>query len=142
MTDAYEAARAETLRGKYYVQLSVQCVGVDDGQCSVRDRALDALRGAFPELRDKQLIVSIEEWCDEPGLNGPVWPIWCEGYIATGEHGTAHRLGAARGETFREACMKFFKDCKEDYGTYDPKRNSVWGCRLFDNEAEARKSYG
>jgi hypothetical protein len=28
------------------------------------------------------------------------------------------------------------------YGNYDEKRNAIWGCRLFDNEADARKDFG
>lgn len=93
------------------------------------------------------------------------YEIWMEGYAATGEHGTARFIGTAEGTNFEDACRNF----RQPEDIYGPTLNkaklaieqviivhkgeplkldeydtgpSIWGCRLFDNEADARKSYG
>lgn len=82
--------------------------------------------------------------------------IWVEGYAATGEHGTAFKIGAGEGETFDEA-VKDYMSKAENHGIEENKRNryisdeayekrssnwSIWACNLFDNESDARKSFG
>lgn len=67
--------------------------------------------------------------------------IWAEGYAATGENGTANLFGTASGATFKDACDSFFRN-REDAHYYDPQDLTYWGCRLFDNEAKARESFG
>lgn len=69
------------------------------------------------------------------------WEIWCEGYRATGEHGTAQMMGRAQGKTFQEACDAFFAQ-RNDASFYDAKTLRYWACGLYDNEARARKNYG
>jgi hypothetical protein len=66
------------------------------------------------------------------------YAIWSEGYRATGEAAGAHYFGSAKGETFKDACVAHFK--KDHY--FNPKTMRHWGCRLFDNEADARKAFG
>lgn len=66
------------------------------------------------------------------------YEIWSEGYITNGERAGAHFHGRAMGDTFAEACRRLFKD---DYN-YDDEKGTHWGCRLFDNEDDARKSFG
>jgi hypothetical protein len=68
--------------------------------------------------------------------------IWCEGYAATGEHATANCLGTFEGANFAEACDKWANRSCTNPDLYDPDRLTYWGCQLFDNEAEARRSYG
>lgn len=75
------------------------------------------------------------------------WEIWAEGYLATGMDGIPARaslMGRSKGETFLDACSQLFKANPKFDGTYyyDAKRNTYWGCRLFDNEADARKLFG
>lgn len=97
--------------------------------------------------------------------------IWIEGYAATGEHSPASYVGKSRGETFEDAVINFRypedvkrewampnedpilihkgsplnldKDDKQPdgYRRYAGKICS-WACRYFDNEADARKSFG
>jgi len=93
--------------------------------------------------------------------------IWVEGYAATGERGYASYIGKATGETFEEACRNFEYphnilrvwplpgedpilihageklnlDLKQD-GSICYDRPSIWACRLFDNETDAKKSFG
>jgi hypothetical protein len=85
--------------------------------------------------------------------------IWSEGYAATGERAGAHFHGKAMGETFEDACKNFREpnDIKDWEGkvivpkgsplNLDKNRDgsvklSIWACRLFDNETDARKSFG
>ena len=69
--------------------------------------------------------------------------IWVEGYQATGDAGKAYYLGWCYASSFQEACDKFCtKEIQKRYGNYDPKRKSLWGCRLFESEVEARRSFG
>lgn len=84
------------------------------------------------------------------------YEIWMEGYAATGERGYANLIGKAKGKTFNEACNNFryieeLKDYKGkviiDIGDklgldkeYDYP--SIWACKLYDNEKDARKSFG
>ena len=71
------------------------------------------------------------------------YDIWIEGYAATGERGSAQRVTIAQGESFKEACVNAYQRGKfHGYGSFDAKNLSLWACRLFDNEADARRSFG
>lgn len=71
--------------------------------------------------------------------------VWMEGYIITGNSGKAEFVGSKEAETFEDACATLLE---EKYGKevfkqqYTQSNNTWWGCRMFDNEADARKSYG
>lgn len=67
--------------------------------------------------------------------------IWAEGYSATGEGGKACHFGSAYGKDFKEACITFFSTGSRP-GWFNPDRMTHWGCRLFDNEQDARRSFG
>lgn len=83
--------------------------------------------------------------------------IWIEGYAATGERGYAQLIGKGHGETFDEAVKDYMAKTPkhgieerrklkgEEFFREDhkPRSNwSIWGCLLFDNEIDARKSFG
>ncbi len=73
------------------------------------------------------------------------WEVWSEGYSATGDRGYAQLEGTAEAETFSEACRIVCVDSgkwKEQPGGFDAVGLTVWGCRLFDNESDARWSFG
>lgn len=71
--------------------------------------------------------------------------LWMEGYKANGNSSEAHYLGTFEAASFEEACDKWADtldvDSKRDYHR---NNNSAvyWGCRIFDNESDARKSFG
>ena len=70
-----------------------------------------------------------------------LYEIWMEGYQMNGENGEASFEGKYEADSFLEACKKAVEDHK--WGKlYNEKYNTIWGCRLFDNEADARKSFG
>lgn len=66
------------------------------------------------------------------------YDVWMEGFVCTGESSKAHFVGSVKAETFKKACDKLFNN---DI-LYDPINLTHWGCRLYDNEADARKSFG
>lgn len=69
--------------------------------------------------------------------------IWVEGYAATGQQAPARFLGKARGYNFRSACIAYHSSLHEhERKDWNPTCTAIWGCRLFDNEAAARKSFG
>ena len=68
----------------------------------------------------------------------PMHEVWREGYRITGESECAFKLGEAQAATFEEAC-DIVCSGKADY---DANRLTVWGCRLFNNEADARRFAG
>lgn len=79
----------------------------------------------------------------------PLWHVWSEGYAATGEHGTAYLVGTINAETFNEACRRLheIKGGERMLGRFTPERQDgrppmYWGCRLYDNEEDARRMFG
>ena len=68
--------------------------------------------------------------------------IWSEGYSVTGNYSGAHFHGTVEAENFDEAVMrKFEKNETFHYDTVNHK-HTLWGCRIFDNETDARRSFG
>ena len=74
--------------------------------------------------------------------------IWSEGYSITGNNSGAIYLGEFEADTFEHACDKWAKTLTDDYSRkcYSPAKDgkppSFWGCRLYDNEMDARKAFG
>lgn len=68
--------------------------------------------------------------------------VWSEGFAATGESGGAVLHGEVEAATLQEACDRLAERDPSFRAHYDRGRMTFWGCRLFDNEAEARRSYG
>lgn len=74
--------------------------------------------------------------------------IWSEGFLCTGMEGVP-----ARASLLGKEMAINWEQAVEQYMAKNPKRIDVreyngekvytdWGCRLFDNEADARKSFG
>lgn len=70
------------------------------------------------------------------------YPVWMEGFQITGNSARAKFLGVYEAQTFKAACKKALLDSDRDMSHYDPKQNTYWGCRFFDNEIDARRSFG
>ena len=72
-----------------------------------------------------------------------VYDIWIEGYVSQGYSNNAQFIARCSAENFRQACINFSKTkIAEGYGNFDEENLRFWGCRLFDNEIDARKSFG
>jgi len=82
--------------------------------------------------------------------------IWMEGFSASGDQSDAQLVGTGNGETFDDA-VRDYMNRTPDHGitantmsryatseAYEKRRSNwnIWACDLFDNEADARKSFG
>lgn len=70
--------------------------------------------------------------------------LWKEGYAITGQNSDATYLGNFPTNSLKEA-VKQFKESKEKEGlenSIDLEKLTDWGCRFFNNEADARRSFG
>ena len=70
--------------------------------------------------------------------------IWSEGYRATGESGKAILHGNWQGTDFKDAVKNMLAEWNQDEVKkyYNEEENTYWGCRFFDNEKDARASFG
>lgn len=68
--------------------------------------------------------------------------LWMEGFATSGERSGADKIGEYIAENFDDAIRQYMKENPnveiDKFGT----RYSNWGMRIFDNEADARKSFG
>lgn len=90
------------------------------------------------------MIESIKNVKDLPLDKGNtiLYEIWSEGFVVQGNSSGAIYHGSEYARTFKEACNKLSKKSLEFNRYYDPEDMTFWGCRLFDNESEARESFG
>lgn len=70
-----------------------------------------------------------------------MYPVWMEGYAATGQSSRAQFQGFYPGANFADAC-KTWARTSDSPEYFNPERLTYWGCQLFDNEADARRSFG
>lgn len=69
-----------------------------------------------------------------------LFDVWIEGYSATGQSENANYEGTYSAVSFKDACEKMMRLRNWDISYYNG--SSYWGCRFFDNEADARASFG
>ncbi len=115
-----------------------------------RDRSVALVAGAV--VADLLLIAS-HDACEPPDLPREQeccwvlglrpYQVWAEGYRASGDRADATFLGTARASSFRGA-VDIIRDKSEtpDLYTFKGDRCFLWGCELFDNEADARRRFG
>lgn len=82
------------------------------------------------------------------------YKIWMEGYCITRNNSKATKIGEIKAKSFLEACRKLCgtrDDYKEETLLHNTKTLEfykktkdpyIWGCKLYDNEKEARRSFG
>lgn len=68
--------------------------------------------------------------------------LWMEGYSATGEHGTAQYCGFYKVNTLKEAVEQWVNESLDRVKYTNIDHLTYWGCRFYDNEPDARKSFG
>lgn len=70
--------------------------------------------------------------------------VYSEGYAATGERGGATSHGIHWGHTFADAIARWKAEGGTDaqYLSNAGGRWTYWGCKLFDNLADAQRSFG
>lgn len=70
--------------------------------------------------------------------------LWCEGYATTGQSSEAMFCGTYKVNNVKDA-IKQYRDTLTDIHSkncIDIKNESFWGCKFFDNEKKARRSFG
>lgn len=65
-----------------------------------------------------------------------------EGFAAAGEAAPASFHGSFVAATFQDAVEMMLAASKWDMRSYDPMRNSYWGCKFYPTEERARASFG
>lgn len=71
------------------------------------------------------------------------YQIWMEGFNVTGDGSSASFLGEFQSDTFLKAVDQAVKEhCLEHVYKIDNGHPYIWGCRVFDNEKDARKNFG
>jgi len=67
-----------------------------------------------------------------------LYDIWREGYRCSGNESKAEYVVTILASSFKEACRIHYSLDRD----FDIERLTVWGCRLYSTEEEARASYG
>lgn len=97
-----------------------------------------------PAVNDDHFNISEhrEAMAKEVGLQ--VFQIWREGYSCTGDNSKASLIATIEAANFDEACLQYCPRIDEPPFIYDAESKtwSFWGCRLFDNETDARAAFG
>lgn len=70
------------------------------------------------------------------------YDIWSEGFRTNGEASGAFFIGTSFGSNFKEACDNLAIKDANFKRYYDDNKLTYWGCKLFDNEADARVNFG
>jgi hypothetical protein len=74
---------------------------------------------------------------DNPELKK--YDIWIEGYISQGHSAKAQLVvSSVQAPSFRQACDNHHKE----FGGYNSDTLTICGFKLFDNQQDARKSFG
>ena len=91
----------------------------------------------------KEALSAIDEEPEQVRPADGLWEVWTEGYSITGGESGAMFHGKFPGETFTDAVEAWVKTLDEDGQSYFNKEHMrYWGCSFFDNESDARKSFG
>ncbi len=86
--------------------------------------------------------------CDEAKIRAfmstKLWDVWIEGFVVNGSREPAKYLGQTEALSFRDAAEHVLQRCGFIINPpiFDRQRLTYYGCRLFDNEADARASFG
>mgnify|MGYP001558232287 CR=1 FL=1 len=69
-----------------------------------------------------------------------IFEIWSEGFMTQGQQkpNPAIFFGKVEAETFKEACIEKFDRMR----LFDVENMTYWGCKLFDNQEDARRKFG
>ena len=75
---------------------------------------------------------------------GPLVEVWMEGYRATGDSARAKLHGTYKAENLEQAVRQWVTEGRGDARMRHMNWEALtfWGCRFFDNEADARETFG
>lgn len=70
------------------------------------------------------------------------YEVWMQGFQVMEGTEPAELLGIYKADSFLDACQMAVNDHPGYIEYYEPERNCIWGCKLFDNEEDARRAFG
>ena len=70
------------------------------------------------------------------------YDIWSEGFRTNGKASSAFFIGTSLGSNFKEACDNLAIRDTNFKRYYSGNDLTYWGCKLFDNEVDARANFG
>ena len=82
----------------------------------------------------------IERMAEDINTRPHAIDIWMEGYRVTGNASGAQFIGTGYGRNVAEAALELHS--RRPIESLSKDGTAIWGCKLFDNEADARKSFG
>lgn len=132
--------------GKIYVILKNEPYG--EGHCKTTVVAASTMKSVaefYVNLHDDVTMCEVDDLVvDEPVDDSSVYHVWMEGFASTGQTAKACHLGDIEAPDFLTACeIAVKRKFPDDYESlYNKERNTFWGCRLFNNEYDARKAFG
>ena len=68
--------------------------------------------------------------------------LWMEGYAVTGNYSEAQRLGTYEAVDLDDACEQYKRRHPDSTIVKDNRGWNIWACKIYDNEADARKAFG
>jgi len=68
--------------------------------------------------------------------------LWIEGYSVSGCRSKASLLGSYDANDIHDAVAQWREEICYVSNMWNGSFYEFWGCRIFDNEVEARKSFG
>lgn len=68
--------------------------------------------------------------------------VWSEGFHEMGGRSGAMFHGRSKGNNLKEACLNLAQKHADFAGLFNVESMTYWGCRIFDNERDARKMFG
>lgn len=120
----------------------------------VAEMAMDAAaqRGLMRDLSnlgyiDFEQVMTILKNNRHQLLDQKEYEIWIEGYATTGNISEAVRVTKEKAFSFHEAIQQYVNSLEPEQAkrwNYSKDLNvwTMWGCRVFDNETDARKAFG
>ena len=71
------------------------------------------------------------------------YEVWTEGYTISGSVSGADFHGIFESDTFAGACLGFRDSLpQKSLHYFNDEQLTFFGCKFFDNESDARKSFG
>jgi hypothetical protein len=101
---------------------------------SVVDKELKRIKQRIEE----KPTISTQQQPDDKRL----YSIWSEGYAATGDFSGATYHGDSYGKGFRDAVYRYAQTNISFSKDLNLKELTLWGCKLYDNESDARRTFG
>ena len=85
--------------------------------------------------------LSTEKQCD---IVSSSISLWMEGFAVTGQRQGASMIGTYNATDLDNAVKQYMAENEGDvdWDRLGRGRHAIWACEIFDNEAEARKSFG